>query len=191
MQTDGLLPILRMGNIQAGDVVLAGLKFVTLPERFTQPYLLQKGDILFNRTNSQDLVGKVGMYRSDTPSVFASYLIRLKTDAKQVDNYYLGQLLDSYDAQCRIKRYATPGVQQVNINATNLGKVLIPLPPGEEGLQEQREIATVLEHADETIRAYGPRLDALLELKRALMYELLTGQVRLEDPAHPKKMVLA
>jgi type I restriction enzyme S subunit len=178
MQASGSLPILRMGNIQAGDVLLTDLKYVTLPDRFTTPYLLQRGDILFNRTNSQDLVGKVGIYRSDKPSVFASYLIRLKNDAEQVDGYYLGQLLDSYDAQCRIKRYATPGVQQVNINAKNLGKVLIPLPTGRVGLEEQREIAAILEQADETIRAFGPKLKGLQELRCALMSDLLTGRVR-------------
>ena len=55
-------------------------------------------------------------------------------DAAKLDGYFLGHVLNSYPAQCRIKRYATPGVQQVNINATNLGKVLIPLPAGECGL---------------------------------------------------------
>jgi type I restriction enzyme S subunit len=181
MQEAGTLPILRMGNIQAGDVLLTSLKYVTLPEKITAPYLLQRGDILFNRTNSQDLVGKVGIYRSDEPCLFASYLIRLKSDPEQVDNYYLGQLLDAYDAQCRIKRYATPGVQQVNINATNLGRVLIPLPTGPVGLQEQKEIAAILEHADNTIRAFGTRVKGLQELKRSLLHELLTGKVRVNS----------
>jgi type I restriction enzyme S subunit len=180
MQTSGTLPILRMGNIQAGDVLLSDLKFVTLAERVTKPYMLNRGDVLFNRTNSQELVGKVGIYRHDEPCVFASYLIRLKPNAEQVDNYYLGQLLDSYDAQCRIKRYATPGVQQVNINATNLGKVLIPVPVGETGLDEQREIAAILEQADETIRAFGPKLKALHDLKKSLLHDLLTGAVRVK-----------
>jgi len=180
MQTKGMLPILRMGNIQAGEVLLSDLKYVTLPERLTSPYLLKRGDVLFNRTNSQELVGKVGIYRHDEPCVFASYLIRLKPDSEQVDNYYLGQLLDSYDAQCRIKRYATPGVQQVNINATNLGKVLIPVPAGKTGLDEQREIAAILEQADETIRAFGPKLKALRDLKKSLLHDLLTGAVRVK-----------
>lgn len=179
MQTSGTLPILRMGNIQAGDVVLSGLKYVRLPERLTAAYLLRRGDVLFNRTNSQELVGKIGIFRSDETCVFASYLIRLKHDPTKVDSYYLGQLLDSHDAQCRIKRYATPGVQQVNINAKNLSKVLIPVPPGKTGLEEQREIAAILEQADATIRAFGPKLMALRELKRALMHDLLTGTVRI------------
>ena len=153
MQLTGDLPILRMGNIQAGDVLLTDLKYVTLPKKITEPCMLKRGDVLFNRTNSQELVGKIGIYRSDEPSVFASYLIRLKYAPDLVDSYYLGQVLDSHDAQCRIKRYATPGVQQVNINAKNLGKVLIPLPPEKPGLEEQKEIAAILEQAKLSARS--------------------------------------
>jgi type I restriction enzyme S subunit len=178
MDQKGKLPILRMGNIQSGEVILSDLKYVSLPEKIVSPYLLKRGDVLFNRTNSQDWVGKVGIYRHDRPSVFASYLIRLLPEHTKVDNYYLGQVLGSYSAQCRIKRYATPGVQQVNINATNLGKVLIPLPVGDEGLQQQREIAALLEGADAVIRSYEPVLAAQKSLKASLMHELLTGQVR-------------
>jgi type I restriction enzyme S subunit len=178
MQKKGLVPILRMGNIQAGDVIVGDLKYVSLPERVTAPYALSRGDVLFNRTNSQELVGKVGIYRSHLPAVFASYLIRLQLKQAKVDNYYLAQLLNSYDAQCRIRRYATPGVQQVNINATNLGKVLVPLPVGPEGLHEQGRIAHILEHADLCVRNFFPKLEALTALKRSLMRDLLTGKVR-------------
>jgi type I restriction enzyme S subunit len=137
--------------------------------------------VLFNRTNSQEWVGKVGIFRYDTPAVFASYLIRLVPDVAQVDSYYLGHVLASYPSQCRIKRYATPGVQQVNINATNLGKVLIPLPVGDQGLQEQREIAGILEAADAAVRSYEPVLAAQLSLKQSLIHDLLTGRVRVRD----------
>lgn len=178
MQPKGGLPILRMGNIQDGGVLLSDLKFVSLPAKVIAPYRLQRGDVLFNRTNSQEWVGKVGLYRHDTPAVFASYLIRLVADSAKVDNYYLGHVLGSYSSQCRIKRYATPGVQQVNINATNLGKVLIPLPVGDEGLEEQRQIAAMLEAADAMIRSYEPIMAAQQALKKSLAHDLLTGRVR-------------
>jgi len=178
MELKGELPILRMGNIQDGDVLLSDIKFVSLPAKIVAPYRLQRGDVLFNRTNSQEWVGKVGIYRHDTPAVFASYLIRLLPDPTKVDNYYLGHVLGSYPSQCRIKRYATPGVQQVNINATNLGKVLIPLPVGDEGLLEQRDIAAMLEAADAVVRSNEPVLLAQQTLKKSLMHDLLTGRVR-------------
>lgn len=182
MHLKGTTPILRMGNIQQGDVVMDDLKYVTLPQKLLDRYRLNQGDVLFNRTNSQEHVGKIGIYRSDKPAVFASYLIRLHPDDTQVDNYFLGQLLNSYPIQCRIKRYATPGVQQVNINAKNLGKVLIPIPIGPAGIDEQREIAKLLEQTDERCRALGPVAVALEQLKKSLMHDLLTGTVRV-DPA--------
>ncbi len=185
MEHKGRLPILRMGNIQDGGVVLADLKYVNLPEKVISPYVLRRADVLFNRTNSQEWVGKVGIYRHDTPSVFASYLIRLVPDPLKVDNYYLGHVLSSYSAQCRIKRYATPGVQQVNINATNLGKVLIPVPIGEDGLREQRDIAALLEAADAVLRSHEPLLAAQQSLKASLMHDLLTGRVRVSSEARP------
>ena len=178
MQQTGRLPVLRMGNIQSGEVVLDDLKYVSLPDKVVSPYLLQRGDVLFNRTNSQEWVGKIGIYRHDTPAVFASYLIRLFPDGAKLDNYYLGHVLGSYSAQCRIKRYATPGVQQVNINATNLGKVLIPLPVGDDGIKEQRDISALLEAADAVVRRYEPVLTAQQSLKASLMHDLLTGRVR-------------
>jgi type I restriction enzyme S subunit len=181
MQPRGALPILRMGNNQDGDVLLSDLKFVTLPPKVVDPYLLRRGDVLFNRTNSQEWVGKVGIFRHEARVGFASYLIRLLPDLMKVDNYYLGHVLAAYPTQCRIKRYATPGVQQVNINATNLSKVLIPLPPGEEGLREQREIAATLEAADAAARSFEPVLAAQLSLKKSLMHDLLTGRVRVRD----------
>jgi type I restriction enzyme S subunit len=186
MQLAGTLPILRMGNIQNGDILLDDLKFVSLPGKVTTPYLLKRGDVLFNRTNSQELVGKIGVYRLDEPAVFASYLIRVIPNPNLIDNYYLGQVLNSYSAQCRIKRYATPGVQQVNINATNLGKVLIPVPIGKQGIKEQQEIAELLEQADESIRSYKLVSEAQQTLKRSLMYDLLTGKVNANNPSLDK-----
>lgn len=177
MQLKGSLPILRMGNIQRGNVEFDDLKYVSLPESATERYLLRRGDVLFNRTNSQEHVGKIGVYRDDRAAVFASYLIRLQPNTAVVDPYFLGQVLHSYAAHCRIKRYATPGVQQVNINATNLGRVLIPLPVGGSGLEEQRDIASALEQADERARSYDPVLRALSALKRSLMDDLLVANV--------------
>lgn len=178
----GRYPILRMAAIQEGDILLRDLKYVDLPDGVAAQYLLRRGDLLFNRTNSQELVGKVGVYRQDLPAVFASYLIRLHTDPALVDNCFLGQLLSSYAVQCRIKRYATPGVQQVNINASNLQRVRIAIPWGKDALKEQQEIAAILEHTDEQIRHFVNRLELLSQLKRGLMQDLLTGRVRITVP---------
>ena len=183
MEESGSLPILRMGNIRDGGISFHDVKYVSLPEEVTKPYLLSRGDVLFNRTNSQEWVGKIGIYRCDRKAVFASYLIRLRHKVARINPYFLGHVLGSYSAQCRIKRFATPGVQQVNVNATNLGRVLIPLPVGERGLLEQRQIGTLLEAVESQIRSYEPILVAHEALRRSLMHDLLTGKVRVGDIA--------
>ena len=183
MEGRGHLPILRMGNIQNGDVEFSDLKYVNLPVDEIAPYLLNCGDVLFNRTNSQEWVGKVGIIRHSTPAVFASYLIRIHPKTTKVDPLYLGHVLGTHSAQCRIKRFATPGVQQVNVNATNLGKVLIPLPVGDAGLQEQQNIGALLEAAHDLVRSSDPVVSALQALKNSLMHDLLTGKVRVGDMA--------
>ena len=181
MDDRGPLPILRMGNIQNGDVEFSDLKYVNLPDDKMASYLLNRGDVLFNRTNSQEWVGKVGIFRHSTPAVFASYLIRMHPIAEKVDSVYLGHVLGTHSAQCRIKRFATPGVQQVNVNATNLGKVLIPLPVGEAGLQEQQRIGALLESAHDLAKSYDRFDSALQALKKSLVHDLLTGKVRVGD----------
>jgi type I restriction enzyme, S subunit len=165
-----------------GGVILDDLKYVNIPEKVLQPYVLRRGDVLFNRTNSQEWVGKVGIYRAELDTVFASYLIRLIPDTMKIDNYYLGHVLGSYSAQCRIKRYATPGVQQVNMNATNLGKVLIPVPVGKYAVAEQNEIALTLEAADSVIRSHESVVARQQALKTSLTHDLLTGRVRVKSP---------
>ena len=132
------------------------------------------------------MVGKVGIYRHDDPAVFASYLIRLKVNPAVADNYFLGQLVAFYAAQCRIKRFATPGVQQVNINASNLQRVQIAVPQGKEGLEEQQQIAQILEKQDQSIRDLEGRALQLCKLKPGLMQDLLTGRVRVTGKSTPK-----
>jgi type I restriction enzyme S subunit len=180
MEEAGRLPILRMGNIQDGKIVFDGLKYLNAIGNRVSEYMLRRGDVLFNRTNSQEWVGKVGVYRDDRECVFASYIIRILPDPMAVDNYFLGHVLGSYLAQCRIKRYATPGVQQVNINATNLAKVLIPVPRGRAGLEEQREITALLEAAESTVESYQRLATDQLHLRKSIITDLLSGKVRVK-----------
>lgn len=185
MLAKGDYPILRMAAIQNGQVLLSDFKYVNLSKPSADQYLLRRGDVLFNRTNSFEHVGKVGIFRSERPAVFASYLIRLQTKPESIDNFYLGHLLSSYAVQCRIRRYATPGVQQVNINASNLKRVLIPVPAEKKGMDEQRDIARMLEQEETVIAAAEDRVAALERLKRGLMQDLLTGRVRVKTALPP------
>src|ERR1019366_8875865 len=77
------VPVLRMGNLKGGRVSLSDLKYVATT-RVTPKDLLQRGDLLLNRTNSAALVGKVGLFTEEATTTFASYVFRLRADTAKV-----------------------------------------------------------------------------------------------------------
>jgi len=85
------LPLIRMGNVSyEGNLLLNDLKFVELNDAEAQRYRLEAGDILFNRTNSLDLVGKTGIWNGEMDAVAASYFIRLRVDRGKLNPCFSG-----------------------------------------------------------------------------------------------------
>lgn len=85
----GNMPIVGMKDVPGWSCASDPNVCINLSEEDARDYLLADGDILLNRTNSPDLVGKTGIYRGDGKAVFASYLVRLVLDRKRVDPDYL------------------------------------------------------------------------------------------------------
>ncbi|MFX4303612.1 restriction endonuclease subunit S [Alicyclobacillus tolerans] len=168
------IPVLRMNNIQSGMVIVEDLKYLNVEESSIQNYILNMDDVLFNRTNSQDLVGKTAIFKHDGKFTFASYLIRVRGNKEMIDQNFLNYYMNSDAGQARIRAYMSIGVSQSNINATNLKKVYLPLPP----LKEQRAIVDTLSSVDAKIENEKNALSGLNSLKQALMQVLLTGKVR-------------
>lgn len=123
------VPILRMNNLQGGKLDVTHLKYYLPPNKELKNFMLKKGDILFNRTNSFDLVGKASIFQEEGDYSFASYLIRLKVDSKQLNSEYLNFFLNSAIGLSKIRKYRTPGVSQSNINGKSLKKINLPYPP--------------------------------------------------------------
>ena len=118
---EGKVVVLRMNNLQDGEIDLSEIRWANLSDKESSELNLAPGDILFNRTNSLDLVGKVAVVRNLPESIsFASYLVRLRVKKSKVDPFWLSSLLWSESCQSRIQRFATPGVSQANINPTSL-----------------------------------------------------------------------
>jgi type I restriction enzyme S subunit len=166
-------PVLRMNNLENGEVDLSDLKTSDSKEAAT--LLLEPLDVLFNRTNSMEHVGRTGIWRGQLERAsFASYLVRLVPDPEWLNSEYLNLWLNSRRTQLMIRRYATPGVSQVNINPTNLRKTLIALPD----TSAQGAIVRVVATHDARIGAEEAALEKLRQVKRGLMDDLLTGRVR-------------
>lgn len=156
--TAGNTPIVGMRDIRNGYVNLTDLSTVDDGGADWTEMRLRRGDILLNRTNSADLVGKVGIVSADSEAVFASYLVRLDVNREQADPEFVNFWLNTVVAQTALKRLSTRGVSQANINPTEFRKHCpLPLPP----LPEQRKIAEILRTWDEAIE----KLEALRTVK--------------------------
>jgi type I restriction enzyme S subunit len=134
-------PMLRMGNIVDGKISFDGLKYIDLPPDEQAKYLLNEGDILFNRTNSAELVGKSAVYPGGRQAVFASYLIRIVAHPDRALPHFVVAYINSPLGRQYIESQLTRAIGQVNVNAQKLKAMPLPVPP----LSEQRRI---VEHLD-------------------------------------------
>jgi type I restriction enzyme S subunit len=144
------IPVLRMGNIQDGRLSLEDLKYIEA-DREIQQLVLKDGDLLFNRTNSPELVGKSAVFHEQTPMTFASYLIRVRFASDVAVPDFVNYWINSAWGKAWARQVKTDGVSQSNINGTKLGAMPLPLPPIEEQREIVRRASSALELADETL----------------------------------------
>ena len=177
VQMDYGIPVLKMGDIQEGRVILGGQKRVPrsiddLPQLF-----LKRLDLLYNRTNSAELVGKTGIYLGDDDThTFASYLIRIRFANKLTNPVYANLSMNApYFRETQIVPELQQQCGQANVNGTKLRSMIIPLPP----LAEQHRIVAKVDQ----LMALCDRLEAQLtaaqtesrRLLEALLHEALAS----------------
>ena len=173
---EGTIPMFKMNNFKDGKMRSVGVDRVVISQKEIEEYRLEKGDVLFNRTNSYELVGKTGIFDLDGTYVFASYLVRFRMNEDVANHEFVNFYLNSSSAQQRLKAIATLGVSQSNINPTNLRSwMYVPLPP----LLEQQKIARILSAWDQAIEKTQQLIAAKEKRKKGLMQQLLTGKKRL------------
>jgi type I restriction enzyme S subunit len=154
-------PVLRMGNIQNGRLDLRGLKYLHLNERERSALLLAEGDILVNRTNSAELVGKCAMFDGDGDYSFASYLVRVRLDRTRADPRLVTAFINSPTGRAYMFSERKQMTGQANVNATKLKALPISLPP----LPVQRRIVAYLD-------SLQAKVDALKRLQAETAAEL-------------------
>jgi type I restriction enzyme S subunit len=136
---EGHVPVLRMGNITCtGSIDYSDLVYSSNEEDIKK-YKLEKDDLLFNRTNSSEWVGKTAIFKIEEPTIYAGYLIRVRCIL--VDPDYINFVMNSSYHREWCNQVKTDAVNQSNINAQKLSNFSIPIPP----LYEQHRIVAEIE----------------------------------------------
>lgn len=176
-EKEGEYPILGMNHLKAGKIEASSIKYINLDNNIFEKFKVDKRDLLFNRTNSIDLVGKTSIFNLEGDFVFASYLIRLKFDTSFTSPEFINYYFNREDVQKELKKFASRGVSQSNISASKLKTFKILCPP----LSVQDKIASILAGVDEKIEKVENKKEALEELFKSMLHNLMTAKIRVND----------
>ena len=173
---EGKVPVLRMGNLQNGRIDWGKLKFTSdLIE--IEKYALQEGDILFNRTNSPELVGKTSIYSGERQAIYAGYLIRVRCDKTVLLPTYLNFILNSPLGRRWAWTVKSDGVSQSNINSKKLSGFRFNLPPLPEQKEIVRRVESLFAMADRIEQQYAELEQRVEVLPQAILAEAFRGEL--------------
>lgn len=177
-QEDGTR-IVRIDSFYGGVIRSQdSLKRVRLTDQDLRRYQLSEGDILLNRVNSIDYLGKSAYVpKLQEPTVFESNMMRFRVDESFSLPKYVGMQLGSPLVQRQIRRRAKHAVAQASVNQNDVRSLLFPLPSQDE----QQRVLQRYEAHEQRENAEDRRTQKLQNLKRGLMRDLLTGDVRITD----------
>ena len=170
----GKYPYLRMNNLTYdGHLDLTDLKRIDIPDNEIEKCIVRKGDVLFNRTNSVELVGKTCVFDESEDMVIAGYIIRVRLKPVMLP-IVLSRFMNTDALKKKLRDMAKGAVNQANINAQELKSINMYLPP----LALQQQFAAFVEQTDKSKLAVKQVLEKAETLKKALMQEYF-GQEKL------------
>jgi type I restriction enzyme S subunit len=173
-EIDEGIPVLRMNNLRYdGSLDLKDLKHTVLQDDEFDKYTVQYGDVLINRTNSRELVGKTAVWDKDYTYAFAGYLVRFRLDAKLANPFYVSSALNLPSGKKLLFSMAKPAVNMSNISASDMKRIRLAIPPVElqdKFAEQAREVAS----NQEVISEARKKLD---DLFNSLMDRCMSGQI--------------
>ena len=177
------IPVLRMGNIFEGELTLEKLKYLPPNHNEFPELLIDDDDLLFNRTNSPELVGKTAVYKGKpTPCSFASYLIRVRM-MPGVEAKFLSYYINSMHGRQWVKSVVTQQVGQANVNGTKLQALIIPVPPS----MEQRAIVSEMENRFSLMNGMEVAVETNMlraeRLRQSILSKAFSGELIRDDSA--------
>lgn len=191
----GEVPVLRMGNIQVGEIDFTNLVYSN-DQREIEKYLLTDGDLLFNRTNSRELVGKTAIYRGGQAAIYAGYLVRFHVEGG-ISPDFANIVMNSRLHSEWCDEVKTDALGQSNINATKLSSFRLPLPSiGEQKkiVEKVHKLLALCDQLEAKITQNQAYAEELMQavLKEAFSHnsEAETSSTTLQDSTRPPDAVV-
>ena len=164
---NGEYKYLRMNNLTYdGRFDLTDLKFISLDNDELEKCVVRKGDVLFNRTNSLDLIGKTADFDFDEDMVIAGYIIRIRLKETIVPKFF-SMYMNTDEVKLHLRTIAKGAVNQANINAQELQGIPIYIPP----IELQKQFADFVKQVDKSREAVKKSLEKTKQLYDSLMQE--------------------
>ena len=176
----GKIAVLRMGNItNVGTIDYSNLVYSSNNEDI-KLYSLEKDDLLFNRTNSSEWVGKTAIYKKEQPAIYAGYLIRIRPILIFSD--YLNTVMNSSSYRNWCYNVKTDAVNQSNINAQKLSQLMIPIPPLKEQERIVVEVAKWISLIDTIKNSKEDLQTTIKQAKSKILNLAIHGKLVPQDP---------
>lgn len=169
----GKYPYLRMNNITYnGNLDLKDLKYIDIEDNELEKCIVRNGDVLFNRTNSVELIGKTCVFNLEEPMIIAGYIIRVRL-VDEVLPIYLSMFLNSDYGKKLLKGMAKGAVNQANINAQELKGIRIQIPP----IELQNKFVDFINQVDKLKFEMEKSLKELEDNFSSLMHKAFKGEL--------------
>ena len=176
----GKIAVLRMGNItNVGTIDYSNLVYSSNNEDI-KLYSLEKDDLLFNRTNSSEWIGKTAIYKKEQPAIYAGYLIRIRPILIFSD--YLNTVMNSSYYRNWCYNVKTDAVNQSNINAQKLSQLMIPIPPLKEQERIVVEVAKWISLIDTIKNSKEDLQTTIKQAKSKILNLAIHGKLVPQDP---------
>lgn len=168
------LPVLRMNNITySGEIDLDSLKWCQISPKDEEKFTVQRDDLLFNRTNSPELVGKTAVWRSDEKFAYAGYLIRVRFDQSRINSEYVSAFLNSAYGKKYLLEKAKPSINMSNFSASEFLKIPVPVPD----MKVQRQFKEFSNSTREMSQRLSSELEGYDNLFNSLLQRAFRGEL--------------
>jgi len=179
------LPYLRVANVQDGHLDLSEIKTVRVRVDEVSNFQLQAGDVLMTEGGDLNKLGRGTIWEAQIPEcLHQNHIFRIRAHRDLLVPEFFALVVESDIAKRYFNRVAKRTTNLASTNKTQVRAFQFPLPPT---LDEQRQIVRIMRAAKSKLAALIRKEQCLMQLKKSLMHDLLTGRVRVKSPKAMRK----